>query len=114
MHEGHWTLSIGNLVFNMDTIITMWITMILLIVVSFIATRKLSIFPSKLQVVFESIINYFSGIVSSNMGEKEGKKTFAFAFDFVYVYPYCKLVGTIALEINSFGSWWISITKQWY
>lgn len=74
MHEGHWTLSIGNLVFNMDTIITMWITMILLIVVSFLATRKLSIFPSKLQVVFESIINYFSGIVSSNMGEKEGKK----------------------------------------
>ncbi len=74
MHEGHWTLTIGNMVFNVDTIITMWITMILLIVVSFVATRKLSIFPSKLQVVFESVINYFSGIVSSNMGEKEGKK----------------------------------------
>lgn len=74
MHGGHWTVNLGNLVFNMDTIVTMWITMILLIVVSFVATRKLSIFPSKLQVVFESVINYFSGIVASNMGEKEGKK----------------------------------------
>lgn len=74
MNEGHWTLDIGNMVFNMDTIITMWITMILLIVVSFLATRKLSIFPSKLQVVFEAIIGYFSDITASNMGEKEGKK----------------------------------------
>lgn len=74
MHAGHWTFNLGSLVFNVDTILTMWITMALLIVVSLLATRKLSIFPSKLQVVFESVINYFSSIAASNMGEKEGKK----------------------------------------
>lgn len=74
MHAGHWTVNLGNMVFNMDTLVTMWITMILLLVVSFIATRKLSIFPSKLQLVFEGVIGYISGIVSSNMGEKEGQK----------------------------------------
>lgn len=74
MSEGHWIANIGNVSFNIDTIITMWITMGLLIVVSYITTRKLSVVPSKLQVVFESIISYFSGIVASNMGEKEGKK----------------------------------------
>ena len=74
MNEGHWLLSLGNFTFNVDTIITMWITMALLIIVSLLATRKLSIFPSKLQVVFESIIGYFSDIAASNMGEKEGKK----------------------------------------
>ena len=74
MSEGHWIANIGNVAFNVDTLITMWITMGLLIVVSYITTRKLSIVPTKLQVVFESIISYFSGIVASNMGEKEGKK----------------------------------------
>ena len=74
MNENHWIINISNLSFNMDTIITMWITMGLLIVVSYFATRKLSLYPSKLQVVFESIIGYFSDIASTNMGEKEGKK----------------------------------------
>ncbi|MBR2069287.1 MAG: F0F1 ATP synthase subunit A [Candidatus Gastranaerophilales bacterium] len=58
----------------MDTLITMWISMALLIVVSLLATRKLSIVPSKLQLVFEGIINYFSDITASNMGEREAKK----------------------------------------
>ena len=74
MSEGHWIVNIGNFAFNMDTLITMWVTMGLLIVVSFIATRKLSIVPTKIQIIFESIINYFAGITASNMGEKEAKK----------------------------------------
>ena len=59
---------------NLDTLITMWFTMALLIIVSFIATRKLSLIPNKLQVVFEGIISYFSDIASSNMGKNEAKK----------------------------------------
>ena len=74
MSEGHWIVNIGNFAFNMDTLITMWVTMGLLIVVSFIATRKLSIVPTKIQIIFESIINYFAGITASNMGEKEAEK----------------------------------------
>ena len=45
---------------NLDTLITMWFTMVLLIVVSFIATRNLSLIPTKIQLVFEKIIGYFS------------------------------------------------------
>lgn len=71
---GHWIAQIGNYTFNMDTLITMWFTMAILIVVAFLMTRKLSLIPSKLQVVGESIINYFGSIASSNMGDKEAKK----------------------------------------
>jgi len=71
--EQHWIVNIMGYDLNMDTLITMWITMALLIVLSFLATRKLSIIPSKLQLVFEGIIGYFAGIAESNMGEK-GKK----------------------------------------
>lgn len=70
----HWIVNIFGFNFNLDTLITMWITMALLIIVSLIATRKLDIIPSKLQLIFEGIINYFSGITSSSMGEKEAKK----------------------------------------
>ena len=34
------------------------------LVVAFIGTRKLSIFPSKLQLVFEKILGYFDGLVT--------------------------------------------------
>ena len=70
----HWIVNIFSQSVNMDTLITMWISMALLILVSFMATRNLSLVPNKLQLVFEGIINYFSDITSSNMGEKEAKK----------------------------------------
>lgn len=46
----------------------------LLVLVAYFATRKLSLYPSKLQVVFEAVINYFSDIASNNMGENNAKK----------------------------------------
>lgn len=70
----HWVVNISNFSFNMDTLVTMWTAMILLIIVSFVTTRNLSVVPTKLQFVFESIINYFADMTSSNMGEKESKK----------------------------------------
>ena len=70
----HLNAQILGMNVNLDTLITMWFTMALLIIVSFIATRKLSLIPNKLQVVFEGIISYFSDIASSNMGKNEAKK----------------------------------------
>ena len=70
----HLNAQLFGMQVNLDTLITMWFTMILLIVVSFIATRNLSLIPTKIQLVFEKIIGYFSDITTSNMGEKEGAK----------------------------------------
>lgn len=71
---GHWIVTAGNYSFNMDTLITMWLTMGILIVLAFVTTRKLDLVPTKIQLFFESIVSYFAGIASSNMGEKEAKK----------------------------------------
>ena len=70
----HWIVNVFGFELNMDTLITMWLTMFLLLLVSFLATRKLSIVPTKLQVIFEGVISYFTDIASSNMEEKEAKK----------------------------------------
>ncbi len=74
----HWiyTFNILNhsVSVNMDTLITMWISMLLLIVIALITTRKTSIIPSKLQLAAEGIVNYFSGIAKASMGEEASKK----------------------------------------
>lgn len=74
----HWIYTfnvLGHAVsVNMDTLITMWFSMFLLIVLAFITTRKTSIFPSKLQIIAEGIINYFDNIAKGSMGEDQSKK----------------------------------------
>lgn len=65
---GHWIAQIGNYSFNMDTLTTMWFAMGFVIVFSFIATRKLSIIPSKLQAFVESIMSFFWGLTDSMIG----------------------------------------------
>ena len=74
----HWiytTNIIGHSVsVNMDTILTMWLTMIMLIILAFVSTRKISIVPGKLQIMFESIIKYFTNITEASMGKTEAQR----------------------------------------
>lgn len=74
----HWVykLNIAGhvLSLNMDTLITMWLTMILLIILALVTTRKTSIFPTKLQIVSEGIVKYFANITKASMGETEAKR----------------------------------------
>ena len=64
---------IGNYTVNTDTLITMWIAMFAIIVFAFIATRKLSIVPNKLQAICESLMSFFWNLTDSMIG-KEGRK----------------------------------------
>ena len=77
MSEGHWiaekVIAGHAMTFNMDTLVTMWAAMGFLVVVAFIATRKMSIFPTKLQFVFEKIIDAFAGL-SKQLMPQEGTK----------------------------------------
>lgn len=74
----HWIYIINiaghNISLNMDTLITMWLTMIILISIAFVTTRKISLVPNKLQLIAEGIVNYFSNITKASMGENEAKK----------------------------------------
>lgn len=73
MSEGHWIANIGNFSFNVDTLITMWITMAILILFAFLATRKMSIVPNKLQSVAEGILGFFVDLTDTMIG-KAGRK----------------------------------------
>ena len=73
MSEGHWIAHLGQFSFNVDTILTMWITMGILIVFAILATRKMSIIPTKMQAVAEGIMGAFVGLTDSMIG-KNGRK----------------------------------------
>lgn len=73
MSEGHFIAHLGQFSFNVDTILTMWITMGILIVFAFLATRKMSVIPGKLQAVAEGILGVFVNLTDSMIG-KNGRK----------------------------------------
>lgn len=102
MSEGHWIVNtvVGGhqLAFNMDTLVTMWAAMLFLLVVSFIATRNLSIFPTKLQLVFEKVLGYFKDLTDNMIGE-DGKKHFPLIASLFLFIVTANLMGQLPLRV---------------
>ena len=84
---------------NMDTIITMWFTMLLLIVVSFVATRNLKLVPGKLQLCAEGIIKYFNDIAKASMGNDNAQKHIAIILTLFMFILTANLVGQLPLKL---------------
>ena len=87
-----------NMTFNMDTLITMWAAMAFLLIVAFVATRKLSIFPSKIQLIFEKILGYFDGLVTGMIHEG-GRKHFPLVASLFLFIVTANLMGQLPLRI---------------
>ena len=102
MSEGHWvvnTVIAGYpMAFNMDTLVTMWCAMVFLILIAFIATRKLSIFPGKFQFVMEGILGYFDNLIKS-MINKDGEKHFPLIASLFLFIVTANLMGQLPLKI---------------
>jgi len=102
MSEGHWivekVIAGHNLAFNMDTLIAMWAAMGFLLVVSFIATRHMTIFPTKLQYVFESILGYFRNLVGG-MIHKDAQKHFPLIASLFLFIVTANLMGQLPLKM---------------
>ena len=98
----HWLYTLNILghkfTVNMDTLITMWMAMLGLIIFALIATHRLSIVPGRIQVICEKILGFFWDMSDSLMG-KEGRKhipLIASLFLFIIV---ANLMGQIPFSI---------------
>ena len=98
MSHGHWIAQIGNYTLNMDTLVTMWVAMVFIIIVAFIATRKLSIVPNKLQIVFENLLGFFWGMSDTLMG-KEGRKHIPLIASLFFFIIVANLMGQIPFKV---------------
>ena len=102
MSHGHWVVNkvvAGHaMTFNMDTLVAMWAAMGFLLIVSFLATRKLSIFPSKFQLFFEKILGYFDGLVTGMIHEG-GRKHFPLIASLFLFIVTANLMGQLPLKM---------------
>ncbi len=99
----HWVYSttiFGHGVsFNMDTLVTMWITMLLLIILAIFTTRKLEMVPTKLQLVGESVIKYFNDIAKASMGNDNAQKHIAILLTLFLFILTANLVGQLPWKL---------------
>ena len=99
MSEGHWIVNLGhNMSVNMDTLITMWIAMAVLILFAVLATRKLSLVPNTLQTVAEKIMCFFGGLTESMIGKSGEKHVPLIASLFLFIVT-ANLMGQIPWKI---------------
>ena len=98
MSSGHWTAAIGNYTFNMDTLVTMWVAMVFVIIVAFVSTRKMALVPNKLQAVAESIMSFFWGLTDSMMG-KQGRKHIPLVASLFLFIVTANLMGQLPLRL---------------
>ncbi len=100
--SGHWVYNavIGghNFSFNLDTIFTMWFAMGVILIFAFIATRKLSIIPGKLQAVSESLMKFFWGTLDTMIAHDNRKHVPLVASLFLFILI-ANLMGQLPLRI---------------
>lgn len=99
---GHWiynTVISGHAMsFNLDTIFTMWFAMAVVIIFALIATRKLSMVPTKLQAVCESIMQFFWGTLDTMIPNKNRQHVPLVASLFLFILT-ANLMGQLPLRL---------------
>ena len=87
-----------------NTMLTAWISIAVLGIFFFLATRRMKLIPNRLQAMAESIINYLYGFCTDIAGEKYGRKFFplmATIFLFVITNAWMNLIpgyGSILID----------------
>lgn len=99
----HWAapvdLGIFKTTVHLDTILTAWIAMAVVIIFALIVTKNLNRIPSKLQVVAEGLMKFLDDISVSQMGKDEGiKHTPLIASLFLFIL-FGNLIGQVPLKL---------------
>ena len=99
----HWVYSttiFGHGVsLNMDTLITMWLSMLLLIILALVTTRRLDMVLGKLKLFAENIVRYFNNIAKASMGNDEAQKHIAIILTLFMFILTANLVGQLPMKI---------------
>lgn len=106
---------LGNIpiVFDLTIIITTTVTCLLVFLLAFFASRKLSMVPSGIQNAIEMVIDFTKGIVQSNLDLKTGSRFYGFAFTlFLFTFIANELGLMFNIVSESHYAWWKSPTAD--
>lgn len=93
-----WSLQVGgiNLEFSPKTLIMTWLVMIILVIISVLATRNMNMRrPHGLQNVYELLYDAMKGQIGQAMDVEKGKKYIELACTFFLFILFCNLLGLI-------------------
>ncbi len=96
----HWTVNILGLDVHLDTLITLWITMAIVIFFALLAVGNIKLVPSKLQALAENIVTIFSGL-TKDLGEEGKRHTPILIALFLFIIT-GNLIGQIPWKILNF------------
>ena len=96
----HWIVNLFGYDVHMDTLITLWVTMAIIIFFALLATGKTSLIPTKMQAVFENIVTIFSSL-TKDMGKNGKKHTPILMTLFLFIIT-GNLIGQIPWKILNF------------
>lgn len=81
--------------FVTNTLLLTWITIICLVVVLFIGTRRMQMVPSGLQNAIEWVVDFLQNMVDGVAGKERGKKFFPFVATFFLFILFCNLIDVL-------------------
>jgi len=92
----HDVVHFGNVSFNMDTIVTTWFGMVLVVIFAIMATRKLQLKPRGAQNFFESFLEFIAGLVDGSLGVK-GRVVLPFVATLFLFIVSCNLMSALPM-----------------
>ena len=100
------TVQFAGFTFNWETLCMTWLTMAVVILIAFLATRSLKLVPSGWQMVVELIVNWLHGQIDAMMG-KSGRFLAPFIvslFMFLLVSNWLGLIPTLSSPTNDLNT----------
>ncbi|MBN2419634.1 MAG: F0F1 ATP synthase subunit A [Deltaproteobacteria bacterium] len=82
---------------NMTSLIMTWIVMVILILFSYLATKKAGLIPHPVQVVAEFLVNIFYNLVVDTLDEEKAKKYFPMICSLFMFFLLCNWIGAIPM-----------------
>ena len=96
----HWTVTIFGLSVHMDTLLTLWLSMAIVILFALIAVGNIKLVPTKVQAVFEKIVLIFSSL-TKELGD-EGKRHTPILLTLFLLIITSNLIGQLPWKILNF------------
>ena len=106
-------LGFMTLTFNLSTVLTLFVSALIVFLIAFISTRKLALKPTGMQNFMEWIMDFVKGIIKSNMDWKTGGRFHILGITLIMFVAVSNLLGLpLGGVVVGHDLWWKSPTAD--
>lgn len=112
MHHGNPTVNLLGLTFNLSNVMMLSVTAVIVFLIAYFATRKLSLKPTGMQNFMEWVMDFVKGIIKSNMDWKTGGRFHVLGITLIMFIFVANMLGLPFAIIVKGDLWWKSPTAD--